>query len=91
MNNAEPELKLPDAQTREFFESLRHESDRGCALVGAQMLENALEALLRKAMSADEWAREHCVEGLFAAMEPFPPRSWRVGRLASSARSLPRT
>jgi DNA-binding MltR family transcriptional regulator len=78
MDNLEPEVKLPDAQTREFFDSLKRESDRGCALVAGQMLDNALEELLRKAMSADDWARKDCVEGLFAGMAPLGTFSAKI-------------
>ena len=86
MDTVESKLKQQDEATKQFFESLKRESDRGCALVAGQMLENSLEVLLRKAMSADHWARKHCVERLFGAMAPLGTYSAKI--LASGALGL---
>jgi DNA-binding MltR family transcriptional regulator len=60
-----------DSETSEFFASLKQESDRGCALVAAEMLAGALEALLRKSMTEKGNVRKGCVQQLFSDFGPL--------------------
>jgi DNA-binding MltR family transcriptional regulator len=47
-----------EGSAKEFFVSIKVESDRGCVLVTAAFLDEALEALLRARMSSEKGAAE---------------------------------
>jgi len=49
-----PEVpKDVDDQASFFFDALKSESDRGCVIVAAAFIEDALEVLLRSSMSRE--------------------------------------
>jgi DNA-binding MltR family transcriptional regulator len=54
-----------------FFETIKVESDRGCVLVAAAFLDEALELLLRAQMSHDRAVVKNSVEPLFAGIGPL--------------------
>lgn len=54
-----------------FFESMDTESDRGCVLVGAAFLDEALEMLLRSKMLRDESTVKRSVDWLFLGLGPL--------------------
>jgi hypothetical protein len=62
------ELKGPAAQ---FFETIRCESDRGCVLVAAAFLDEALELLLRSRMSSDPRIVKTSMKPLFTGIGPL--------------------
>jgi DNA-binding MltR family transcriptional regulator len=55
----------------QFMEQLVKESDRGCVLVAAAMLDEALEFLLRQRMASEEAAAKACVDPLFVGLGPL--------------------
>ena len=54
------------------------ESDRGCILIGASLLDDALSNLLRSRLAPDAHVRKHAMEPLFAAMGPLSSFSSRI-------------
>lgn len=50
---------------------LRRESDRGCVLVGAAILEEALDGLVRSGFVGDEGVEKHSISPLLAASGPL--------------------
>jgi mannitol operon repressor len=51
----------------EFFDSIKGESDRGCVLVGASFLDEALELLLRSRMSTNPAVIKKSIDPLFSS------------------------
>lgn len=54
-----------------FIDQLAKESDRGCVLVAAAMLDEALEFLLRCNMSKEDALVKVCVDPLFVGLGPL--------------------
>jgi DNA-binding MltR family transcriptional regulator len=60
-----------DRRRDQFFESFEKESDRGCVLVVASVLDECLEALLRFHMLADVKEVKRAVNPLFSTQGPL--------------------
>jgi DNA-binding MltR family transcriptional regulator len=60
-----------DEAASRFFETLKAESDRGCALVVAAFLDEALELLLRSRMSSDATVVKKSMDPLFTGVGPL--------------------
>jgi DNA-binding MltR family transcriptional regulator len=62
----------------EMTRELQAESDRGCILVGASVLEVYLEELLRTALVVDTHIAKHAVEPLLQTMGPLSTFSAKI-------------
>lgn len=60
-----------DAVRDKFVDTLYGESDRGCVLVAAAMMDEGLEVLLREHMLSDKSSVNACVEPLFIGLGPL--------------------
>ncbi|MGC2830238.1 MAG: MltR family transcriptional regulator [Candidatus Acidiferrum sp.] len=70
-----------DASFEEFkkvSKELDTESDRGCILIGASLLSNCLESLLRAALSTTPHAVKHAISPLFDSMGPLATFSAKI-------------
>jgi DNA-binding MltR family transcriptional regulator len=63
---------------RALTETLSKESDCGCAIIGASLLEDRLEALLRAICCSDEESIKQAVDPLFESYAPFATFSAKV-------------
>jgi DNA-binding MltR family transcriptional regulator len=72
-----PKKRLPETPRElegwaaEFFQTIKAESDRGCVLVAAAFLDEALELLLRSRMSKDAGVIKGSIEPLFTGLGPL--------------------
>lgn len=67
---------LPDELYDEYSENLLKESDRGCVIISAEMLNNSLESLLR--LSFREGKDQKNIDGLFSTYAPLSTFSARI-------------
>lgn len=70
----EPSDKLKKA----LFDEMHLESDRGCILVGASVLEELLELALKEILSKDAHVVKHAIEPLFGSMGPLSTFSAKI-------------
>ena len=68
----------PTEVDKQVAESLLRESDRGCAIFGAEVLNDALENLLRLAFRRDPAAIRHAIDPLFSGYAPLSTMSARI-------------
>lgn len=61
-----------------LFDEMSSESDRGCILVGASVLEELLEDVIRLKLSPDKHVVKHAVEPLFSPMGPLSSFSAKI-------------
>ena len=72
-----PKRRLPESPDEleswaaQYFDSIKAESDRGCVLVAAAFLDEALELLLRSQMSKDANIIKRSIEPLFTGLGPL--------------------
>lgn len=91
-NNLKPRILDPkecEARAQRIIEELEGESDRGCVLVGASVLSDFLEGLLRAALTTDSHAVKQAVAPLFGAMGPLATFSAKT-KLAYALELIPR-
>jgi DNA-binding MltR family transcriptional regulator len=73
---------IDDAETRSRFEKLfkeiRLESDRGCILVGASVLDELCAQLIKERFAANEHVIKNALDPLFATMGPLSSFSARI-------------
>lgn len=62
----------------ELFAEMFLESDRGCILIGASVLDDGLSGLLRKHLGRTEHISKSAMEPLFASMGPLSSFSARI-------------
>ncbi|WP_459950065.1 MltR family transcriptional regulator [Denitratisoma sp. agr-D3] len=67
-----------DDRYESLFNEMHSESDRGCILVGASVMDDLLLALIRKFLSRDSHVKKHAVEPLFVGMGPLSTFSARI-------------
>jgi len=67
-----------EGSAAEFFASVREESDRGCVLVAAAFLDEALESVLRSHMSRDTKVVRDVVDRLFGPEGPLGTFSAKI-------------
>jgi DNA-binding MltR family transcriptional regulator len=67
-----------EGSSKEFFVSVREESDRGCVLVAAAFLDEALEAILRSHMSQETHVVRDIVGRLFRPDGPLGTFSAKI-------------
>lgn len=74
--------KLNDEESRqrykELFEEMFSESDRGCILIGASVLDETLKLYLRSRLERDEHIAKYASEPLFSGMGPLSTFSSRI-------------
>ena len=73
----------------QLFSELKHESDRGCILVGTSAVDDALKIALKRRLSTDEHIRNKAVEPMFESMGPLSTFSARI-KLAYAVGLIPR-
>lgn len=74
--------------TAQFFSTIKGESDRGCVLVAAAFLDEALELLLRSRMSTDSQVLKSSIEPLFTGIGPLKS-FWAKTELCRALRLVP--
>jgi DNA-binding MltR family transcriptional regulator len=72
-----------------LFSELKHESDRGCILVGTSAVDDALKIALKRRLSIDEHIKVKAVEPMFESMGPLSTLSARI-KLAYAIGLIPR-
>jgi DNA-binding MltR family transcriptional regulator len=60
-----------EARKEKFFAAFQVESDRGCVLVATAVLDELIEAVLRKAMSSEEDVVKRGIQPLFSTAGPL--------------------
>ena len=73
----------------QLFSELKHESDRGCILVGTSAVDDALKIALKRRLSTDEHVKKRAVEPMFESMGPLSTFSARI-KLAYAVGLIPR-
>jgi DNA-binding MltR family transcriptional regulator len=71
-----------------LFDEMSAESDRGCILVGASVLEEMLDELLKKTLSIHHHSKKHAVEPLFGVIGPLSTFSAKI-KLAYALDAFP--
>lgn len=66
------------ARFDELFQEMFEESDRGCILIGASVLDELLDKLLRQRLSPSKHAADKAVDPLFAGMGPLSSFSSKI-------------
>lgn len=69
---------MTNKRKQALFDEMSAESDRGCILVGASVLEEMLEELLKKTLSIHPHSKKHAVEPLFGVMGPLSTFSAKI-------------
>lgn len=73
---------LTDEESRQRFEELFtemfSESDRGCILIGASVLDETLGLYLRSRLERNDHVAKHAAEALFSGMGPLSSFSSRI-------------
>lgn len=77
-----------DDQASLFFEALKNESDRGCVIVAAAFIEDALEVLLRASMSRQRSVVKETIDPLFKGIGPLSS-SWAKAELCRANKLIP--
>ena len=72
----------------EVFEQLINESDRGCVLIAAAILDEGLESRLRQKMASEDAVVKACVAPLFVGIGPLTSFSAKT-QLARALRLIP--
>lgn len=66
------------ARFEELFSEMFSESDRGCILIGASVLDDVLSSLLQKHLGRTDHVNKSAMEPLFAGMGPLSTFSARI-------------
>lgn len=74
-----------EARVSALSKSLANESDRGCVIIGATLLEDQLEALLRAYCLSDPESVKQDIDPLFDSYSPFATFQQRSKSLTPSA------
>lgn len=91
INSAEPYWDVFITRLPAFCDMLSHESERGCVIVGAALLDEALEQILKIRLVPSPEKRDKLFNGAYAPLGSFSAKidfAYRVGIIGLNRRSI---